>query len=226
MRRSTRCEVSRKVGETIWPDLRLIQEWAGAALDREERELVRRCRQGDQDAGAQLVDAHARLVGTVIWRATADHAVVEDLAQETFLRVFRGLPHFDGRAKLSTWIYTIAHRVAVDHVRSTGRWLERLDEVQHDHAFRASIRGSNPEAQVGRAELDRIVREQLGALPDKYRLPLVYSAVDGLAHDAIGGMLGVNPRTVKTLVFRAKQMLKQRVESVLNQASPEGSRVG
>jgi RNA polymerase sigma-70 factor (ECF subfamily) len=63
-------------------------------------------------------------VGTVIWRATGNQQVVEDLAQETFMRVFRGLPYFDRRAKLSTWIYTIAHRVAIDHRRQTGRWRE------------------------------------------------------------------------------------------------------
>ena len=57
------------------------------------------------------------MVGTVIWRATGNHDTVEDLAQETFLRVFRGLGYFDARSKLSTWIYTIAHRVAIDHAR-------------------------------------------------------------------------------------------------------------
>ena len=86
-------------------------------MDRDERELVRRCLDGNQDACASLVQEYAQMVGTVIWRATGDHAVVEDLAQETFLRVFRGLPYFDARAKLSTWIYTIAHRVAIDHLR-------------------------------------------------------------------------------------------------------------
>ncbi len=70
---------------------------------------------GDQDACTALVEAYARMVGTVIWRATGDGNAVEDLAQETFLRVFRALPYFDARAKLSTWIYRIAHRVAIDH---------------------------------------------------------------------------------------------------------------
>ena len=86
-------------------------------MGRDEGNLVRRCLAGDQEACADLVQGYARMVGTVIWRATGDHDAVEDLAQETFLRVFRGLPHFDARAKLSTWIYTIAHRVAIDHLR-------------------------------------------------------------------------------------------------------------
>ena len=86
-------------------------------MDRDERKLVGECLDGDQDACASLVQEYAQMVGTVIWRATGDHAVVEDLAQETFLRVFRGLRYFDARSRLSTWIYTIAHRVAIDHLR-------------------------------------------------------------------------------------------------------------
>src|SRR5262245_26514448 len=87
----------------------------------DDRGLAERCLVGDQEACATLVERYARLVGTVIWRATGESAVVEDLAQETFLRVFRGLPEFAARGKLSTWIYTIAHRVAVDHLRERRR---------------------------------------------------------------------------------------------------------
>ena len=198
-------------------------------MDREERELVRRCRQGDQDACAQLVDAHTRLVGTVIWRATGDHAIGEDLAQETFSACSAAFRISMGGQKLSTWIYTIPHRVAVDHVRAAGRWLDELSEIQHEHGrqVEASLRRNSPEVDVGRTELDRLVREQLAQLPDKYRLPLVYSAIDGLDHETIGAMLGVKSGTVKTLVFRAKDMLKRRIESVLNRVpSPEGSHAG
>lgn len=92
----------------------------------DERELVQRCLAGDQAACADLVDVYARMVGTVIWRATGDGDSVEDLAQETFMRVFRALPEFAGRAKFSTWVCTIAHRVAIDHLRKAGRWREAV----------------------------------------------------------------------------------------------------
>jgi len=181
-------------------------------VDRDERELVRHCLQGDQDACACLVQEYAQLVGTVIWRATGDHALVEDLAQETFLRVFRGLGYFDARARLSTWIYTIAHRVAIDHLRQArGRHAgiepyERLVAPERD-----------PEATAAQEELDRIVRAELETLPEKYRLPLVYAAIDELDYQTIAAMLKVKPGTVKTLVFRARQLLRDRVESVLAQ---------
>lgn len=80
---------------------------------------MRRRLVGDQAACTELVDAHARMVGTVIWRATGRADAVEDLSQETFLRVFRALPYFTARSRVSTWIYTIAHRVAIDFRRRT-----------------------------------------------------------------------------------------------------------
>jgi RNA polymerase sigma-70 factor, ECF subfamily len=185
-------------------------------LDRDERALVRRCLKQDQDASTELVQRFAPMVGTVIWRATGDHAATEDLAQETFLRVFRGLPHFDGRAKLSTWIYTIAHRVAVDHLRQAGRRHEAgMEETRTEVLDDLPAKDTSPEAAVEQEELEQLVREHMAKLPDKYRLPLVYAAIDGLDYEAVGAAIGVHAGTVKTLVFRAKQMLKARIMAAL-----------
>ena len=183
-------------------------------MDRDERELVRRCLRKDEDACTELVGAYAQMVGTVIWRATGDHGIVEDLAQETFLRIFRGLPYFDARAKLSTWIYTIAHRVAVDHRRQSGRWREEFNPAERDFDSQPS-RGLDPEAAAATSELDRLVHGQLERLPDKYRLPLVYATLEGLDYETIGAMLKVRPGTVKTLVFRGRRMLRERVRAAL-----------
>lgn len=183
----------------------------------DERRLIEACLTGDEDACARLVDAHARMVGTVIWRATGDHRLVEDLAQDTFLRVFHALNSFDRRAKLSTWIYTIAHRVAIDHLRKTGRWQQEEFAVSPDDEAVAGIEQlhappmANPDAVFERDEHIRLVREALARLPDKYRLPLLYAAIDGLDYPAIAGMLGVTVGAVKTLVFRAKRMLKDEI---------------
>jgi RNA polymerase sigma-70 factor (ECF subfamily) len=161
------------------------------------------------------------MVGTVIWRATGDHAVVEDLAQDTFLRVFRGLPSFDRRAKLSTWIYTIAHRIAIDHLRKAGRWQQAEFVVSADDESGAMIEQlpesphAGPEAVLVRDEQVRIVHDALARLPVKYRLPLVYAAIDGLDYPTIATMLGVSVGAVKTLVFRARRMLKDEIADAL-----------
>jgi RNA polymerase sigma-70 factor (ECF subfamily) len=185
-------------------------------LDRDDRALVRRCLRHDQAAGTELVQRFAPLVGTVVWRATGDRAAAEDLAQETFLRVFRGLRRFDGRAKLSTWIYTIAHRVAVDHLRQAGRWREAgMEDAGASGLDDFPASGSGPEAEVEQEELAQLMREHLAQLPDKYRLPLVYATIEGLDYEAIGAAIGVRAGTVKTLVFRGKQMLKARITAAL-----------
>ena len=199
-------------------------------MDRDERDLVRQCLDGNQDACASLVQEYAQMVGTVIWRATGDHASVEDLAQETFLRVFRGLRYFDARAKLSTWIYTIAHRVAIDHLRqvrlkpdtTAGREGPPRGADPHGPRTPDSSRtmvAPDPETAAARGELDRIVRAQLETLPEKYRLPLAYATLEELDYQTIGAMLKVKPGTVKTLVFRARQLLRERVELALGQRS-------
>lgn len=199
-------------------------------MDRDEQELVRRCRLGDQTACTALVETYAPMVGTVIWRATGDGATVEDLVQDVFLRVFRALPDFGGRAKLSTWIYTIAHRVAIDHRRQAGRRREEPrahhdDNADSDDLDRWPIsQVADPEALAIQAQAGDLVRNGLAKLPDKYRLPLVYTTIEGLDHATVAEMLRVPRATVKTLVFRAKQMLRKRIVDEV-EARPRGRRV-
>src|ERR1700674_4908010 len=78
-----------------------------------ERELVERCRRGDEGAFQELVDRYKHLVFALIARTVQDRAGAEDLAQDVFLRIHRGLPYFRGEARLSTWIYRIVANVCV-----------------------------------------------------------------------------------------------------------------
>ena len=183
-------------------------------MDLDDRQLVRRCLEADQDACTELVHLYARMVGTVIWRAVGRrHELVEDLAQETFLRVFRGLAYFDARSRLSTWIYTIAHRVAFDHLRHAGRMCEEASGEFDAYIARLPTSDPGPELTLARNELEALVRHHVTELPDKYRLPLVYAAIDGLDYATIATMLGCPVGTVKTLVFRGKQLLRERIEA-------------
>jgi RNA polymerase sigma-70 factor (ECF subfamily) len=214
--------VSQWTNETALISLRIIERWARkAGLESDERRLVDRCLGGDQTACTDLVQLYARMVGTVIWRATGDENIVEDLAQETFLRVFRALPYFDGRARLSTWIYTIAHRIAIDHLRKVGRWREESlsagEDDRQTHFVEEPVSDElDPEAAFSREESERLIQEALSQMPVKYRLPVVYASIDGLDYPSIAIMLGVPVGTVKTLVFRGKRMLKEYIVAKLD----------
>ena len=84
--------------------------------DVHERELVERCRSGDERAFQELVDRYKDLVFALIARTVQDRSRAEDLAQDVFLRIHRGLPYFRGEARLSTWIYRIVANVCLqDH---------------------------------------------------------------------------------------------------------------
>ena len=187
-----------------------------AGVPRDDRELVDACLGGDQQACTALVEAYVRMVGTVIWRATGRRDVIEDLTQETFLRVFRALIYFDSRARLSTWIYTIAHNVAIDHLRKAGAApIESLNfhAEGEDEGEERQVASPvpDPETLPTREESERLVRDGLARIPVKYRVPVVYAAIDGLDYPAIAQMLGVPLGTVKTLIFRGKRMLREEI---------------
>ena len=196
-------------------------------MPRDDQALVEACLAGDQPACTELVERYVRMVGTVIWRATGRRDVIEDLTQETFLRVFRAMEYFDSRARLSTWIYTIAHNVAIDYLRRAGsattESLNFRDDDGEDLGEERQIPSTepDPEALLTRGESERLVRDGLMRLPLKYRVPVVYAAIDGLDYPAIAKMLDVPLGTVKTLIFRGKRMLKEDIARRLKE--PYGS---
>ena len=188
----------------------------------DDQDLVAACLAGNQQACTELVERYVRMVGTVIWRATGRRDVIEDLTQETFLRVFKALTYFDSRARLSTWIYTIAHNVAIDHLRRAGtatvQSLNFRDEPGDAGEERqVASDAPDPEALLTRDESERLVREGLAHLPLKYRVPVVYAAIDGLDYPTIARMLDVPLGTVKTLIFRGKRMLREEISRRLRE---------
>ena len=82
-------------------------------MDVEDRELIERCRSGDDTAFGELVDRYKDLVFGLVYRMVADRSLAEDLAQDVFLKVHRGIPYFRGEARLSTWIFRIVQNVCV-----------------------------------------------------------------------------------------------------------------
>ena len=183
-------------------------------MDDKEWALVERVLSGDQEACMHLVNNYSRMVGTVIWRATGDDQVIEDLSQETFLRVFRALGYFDSRGKLSTWIYTIANRVAIDHLRKTARQREESLTGESGSSLADEMpapESLDPQAALARKEIHSVVQKELAQLPEAYRLALVYTAIEELDYQTVAAMMGIPVGTLKTYVFRGKIILKGKI---------------
>jgi RNA polymerase sigma-70 factor (ECF subfamily) len=177
-----------------------------------ERELIERCRQGDEGAFEELVDRYKDLVFALIARTVQDKSRAEDLAQDVFLRIHRGLPYFRGEARLSTWIYRIvANACAQEHGRLPGTPTVSLDEERTGER--------HAPAAVDRGFLDLELRDRLekaiARLPPNARLLVAAHYLDGVRYEDLAEAFGLPLGTVKTQLYRAKQQLRRLLETEL-----------
>jgi RNA polymerase sigma-70 factor (ECF subfamily) len=179
-----------------------------AAQGRTDEELdasvLVRCRERDPAALRAFVERYERAVFALLSRMLGATAEVEDLAQETFLRALRALPSFDpdGPARPSTWLLTIATRVAVDRFRQRSR--EGAVVVQLEPAAAES-----PERDLEQLELRRAIARALDALPFDQRAAFVLSEFHALSIAEIAQALDTRESTVKTRLFRAREKLSR-----------------
>jgi RNA polymerase sigma-70 factor (ECF subfamily) len=173
-----------------------------------ERELVERCRRGEVGAFEELVDRYKNLVFGMIMRAFPDRSQAEDLAQDVFLRIHRGLPYFRGEARLSTWIYRIVANVCT---QDRGRGVSvSLDD--------ANARVSTPAAADRHAddlELRDRLEKAIAQLPPQYRLLIAAHYLRGVQYEELAEAMKMPLGTVKTQLYRAKRQLRMLLETDL-----------
>jgi RNA polymerase sigma-70 factor, ECF subfamily len=177
-------------------------------MDQEaERALIERCRTGDERAFAELVDAHKDLVHAMVWRLARDRSQLEDLAQDVFLNVHRGLPYFRGEARLSTWIYRIVMNVcSQSKPRAPG--VVSLDD---DRGGRR-IELQRDDAAFAEMELRDRLEKAIAKLPEQYRVLVAAHHLQGIQYEALAEALGIPLGTVKTHLHRAKRRLRELLE--------------
>ncbi len=173
--------------------------------DFDERELVDRCRTGDESAFGELVDRYKNLVYAMVYRMVPDRSQVDDLAQEVFLKVHRGLPYFRGDARLSTWIYRIVSNVCAQ-ARGSGRAVDRLSVRQSSAEL--PERGAFDPSFADLELRDRLTKA-VDQLPENYRLLIAAHYLEGVQYDALAETLGIPIGTVKTHLHRAKRRLRE-----------------
>jgi RNA polymerase sigma-70 factor (ECF subfamily) len=178
--------------------------------DRTDHELVTQCQGGNDDAFAELVERYRTRVFGLILRTVGDRSRAEDLAQEVFLRIHRGLPYFRGRARLSTWIYRIVVNLCLQERQRPARIEVPVDEAgDADHPPR-QLATSDP-AFAG-IELHDRLSKALAQLPANYRLLIAAHYLDGVQYEDLAEALDLPLGTVKTHLFRARQQLRKLLE--------------
>lgn len=178
--------------------------------DPTDEALIARCQQGDEQAFRELVDRYKNLVFGVVARSAADPARVEDLAQEVFLRIHRGLPYFRGEAKLTTWIYRIVlNLLSQDAQRRRGSREVALDPDIPSHEPRTHDRAMTD------LELRDRLDKALARLPANYRLLIAGHYLHDVKYEDLADALGLPVGTVKTHLHRAKKQLRALLETEL-----------
>ncbi len=196
---------------------------AGTIERRPETRLISRLRARELAAFEELVAQFERPVYALCFRLLGDAEEARDAAQETFLKVYRGLGSFRGEAGLKTWIY----RIAINQAMNQQRWWRRRhreETISLDIARGPSDmtignllpgRDASPEAQAISSERERSIMRALGEIKQEYRIALILREIEELSYEEIAEAIGISIGTVKSRIARGREELRRRVKELI-----------
>jgi RNA polymerase sigma-70 factor, ECF subfamily len=170
----------------------------------DDRVLVDACRSGRREAFDVIVERHQRQVYQLCYRFAGNHEDASDLAQDVFIRAYRGLHSFKGQSAFSTWLYRIAVNVCLNRVGARSQSWTTLDAFDQ-----ADTREERADARVLRGERAAEVRAAIARLPKKQRAALILRVYHDLPHDQIAAIVGSSVGAVKANFFHALANLKK-----------------
>jgi RNA polymerase sigma-70 factor, ECF subfamily len=189
-----------------------IPNVAASRIEQDDTALVLASQAGDQDAFALLVQRHQRRVFNLVYRMLQQYEEANEVTQETFLAAWQGLSGFRGNALFSTWLYRIAYNCA----------LKQIEQRKRDNALQVAMQAEQIDrthsdekvsAQLETRDRQKLVREHLSTLPAKYRIVLILRHLQEMTYEEIAEILTLPIGTIKTHLFRARNLLKERLEA-------------
>lgn len=185
--------------------------------------LVERAAAGDQRAYELLVIKYQRRIERLIGRMVRDVDLVQDIAQETFIRAWRALPQFRGDAQFYTWLYRIAVNTAKKTLLSMKRdplvveaALQSSDDDETSRRENEPIAESTPESELAAREIAEAVNAALQALPPDLRQAVTLREIEGLSYEEIAEAMNCPIGTVRSRIFRAREAISARVKPLLS----------
>ncbi|MGA8184814.1 MAG: sigma-70 family RNA polymerase sigma factor [Terriglobia bacterium] len=181
-------------------------------------DLMLRVRQGDAGSFDELLRRYRTPLVKYFCRMVRDEALAEDLAQEAFLRVYKARHRYRPDARFTTWLYRIATNLALNAIRdSKGR--QRLDGHGSNEDGERSFEFVDPRASVEQQLIEtdrgRMIRETIEALPENQRAAVILHKYQDVDYRQIAGILKVSESAVKSLLFRAYETLRERLEPLV-----------
>lgn len=188
-----------------------------------DRALVERTVAGDQRAFELLVLKYQRRIQRLIGRMVRDVDLVEDIAQETFIRAYRALHQFRGDAQFYTWLYRIAVNTAKkalmdlkrDPTVSEAAWRTSDDDDETSRPGNEPIADETPETVLAAKEIAAVVNAAMEALPADLREAVVLREIEGLSYEEIAVAMNCPIGTVRSRIFRAREAVSARIRPLL-----------
>ncbi len=200
---------------TALPGLELSAPQSQGAT-AEEATLVERARAGDQDSFGMLVRLHQRQVYLLALRMLHDSEEASEATQEVFLAAWQGLRTFRGDARFATWLYRVAYNYCLKQAEHQRRAAATQAELVAASVYEYSPAHTISASHALDAEhlMRETVRSEINQLPAKYRAVLVLRHLQELSYEEMASVMRVPVGTVKTQLFRARALLKQRLQDL------------
>jgi RNA polymerase sigma-70 factor (ECF subfamily) len=188
--------------------------------------LVERTVAGDQKAFELLVIKYERRIQRLIGRMVRDVDLVEDIAQETFIRAYRALAQFRGDAQFYTWLYRIAVNTAKKFLMDLKRnptvsenSFKSADDDETSPVENELTSPETPEAVLASKEIAEMVNAVMDALPEELRLAITLREIEGLTYEEIADAMSCPIGTVRSRIFRAREAISLKIKPMLENQS-------
>jgi RNA polymerase sigma-70 factor (ECF subfamily) len=179
-------------------------------MEATDLELVERVRSGDDEGFRLLVERHSRGIFRAAYRITGNSADADDVVQETFLRAYRAIGRFDGRASFPTWLHRIAINGSLDLIDARKRRDGRVNDGEDLSLLPSSA--AAPDRVVHGMEMQRAVATAMERLTGNERTAFVLRHFEGMPLEDIGKVLGTQLNATKNTVFRAVKKLRAHLQ--------------
>ena len=185
--------------------------------DAEDVRLMRLVANGDTTAFEQLVERHQALVAGTVARMLGSNADVEDIAQQVFIRIWKSAGRYVARAKFTTWLLKITRNLVFNEMRRAKRHphLPVQIEPEAEEIPLKDETTASPDASLLQNELQQAIEKAIGMLPDTQRMALVLRRYEELSYEEIADVLELSVPAVKSLLFRARTELRERLKGYL-----------
>ncbi len=180
-----------------------------AAEERDTRLMMRMKTQRDEGALRELMVHYQGPVYTMAYRLLGNAADAEDIAQRTFIRVWKAAPTYEPEARFTTWLFTIVKNLAFNESRRRKRKpASSLDAAAEQGITPAAVSTQAPDVSLEHKELEIVVEQALSQLSPKARMAVQLRRFEDLGYEDIAGVLGMTASATKSLLFRARRELR------------------